>query len=106
MKLNIGSQIRMNRRRMDLTQEQLAERFGTSPQAISRWENGTTYPDIEMLPLIASFFGISLDALLGCTEEEKEKFCAGLREAFMDAADSKDIEKTVGMLREIRRNLR
>ena len=56
MKLNLGNQIRINRRRMNLTQEQLAEKFGTSPQAISRWEIGATYPDIEMLPMIASFF--------------------------------------------------
>lgn len=57
---------------MNLTQEQLAEKFGTSPQAISRWEIGATYPDIEMLPMIASFFETSVDALLGVTEEEKE----------------------------------
>ena len=56
MKLDLGNQIRLNRRRVNLTQEQLAEKFGTSPQAISRWENGTTYPDIELLPVIASFF--------------------------------------------------
>lgn len=43
MKLNFGNQIRLNRRRMNLTQEQLAEKFGTSPQAISRWEIGATY---------------------------------------------------------------
>ena len=63
MKLNLGNQIRINRRRMNLTQEQLAEKFGTSPQAISRWEIGATYPDIEMLPMIASFFETSVDAL-------------------------------------------
>ena len=72
MKLNLGNQIRINRRRMNLTQEQLAEKFGTSPQAISRWEIGATYPDIEILPMIASFFETSVDALLGVTEEEKE----------------------------------
>lgn len=106
MKLNLGNQIRMNRRRMNLTQEQLAERFGTSPQAISRWENGTTYPDIEMLPMIASFFGTSVDAMLGCTEEEKQKFCTELQESFENAVRAKDIEKSIELMREIRRNLR
>ena len=72
MKLSLGNQIRANRLRLDMTQEQLAEKFGTSPQAISRWENGTTYPDIEMLPMIASYFGTTIDTLLGCTDEEKE----------------------------------
>ena len=82
MKLNLGNQIRINRRRMNLTQEQLAEKFGTSPQAISRWEIGATYPDIEMLPMIASFFETSVDALLGVTEEEKKKYCAELQKSF------------------------
>ena len=106
MKLNLGNQIRINRRRMDLTQEQLAEKFGTSPQAVSRWENGTTYPDIEMLPMIASFFGTSVDSLLGCTEEEKQKFCEGLQRSFEDAVCAKDVQKSIELLREIRRNLR
>jgi len=106
MKLNLGNQIRMNRRRMNLTQEQLSETFGTSPQAISRWENGTTYPDIEMLPMIASFFETSVDALLGCTEEEKHKFCSELQKSFEIAVRAKDIEKSVELMRKMRRNLR
>ena len=106
MKLNLGSQIRLNRRRMNLTQEQLAEKFGTSPQAISRWEIGATYPDIEMLPMIASFFETSVDALLGVTEEEKEKYCAELQRSFEVAVRAKDVQRTIEIMREIRRNLR
>lgn len=106
MILNLGNQIRMNRRRMDLTQEKLAEKFGTSPQAISRWETGATYPDIEMLPMIASFFGMSVDALLGCTDEEKEKFCTDLQKSLTNATREKDIDRTIELLRIIRRNLR
>ena len=106
MKLNLGNQIRLNRRRMNLTQEQLAEKFGTSPQAISRWEIGATYPDIEILPMIASFFETSVDALLGVTEEEKEKFCSELQKSFEVAVRAKDIPKTIEIMREMRRNLR
>ena len=106
MILNLGNQIRMNRRRMNLTQDQLAEKFGTSPQAISRWETGATYPDIEMLPMIASFFGMSVDALLGCTKEEKEQFCTDLQKSLTTAAKEKDVERTIELLRTIRRNLR
>ena len=106
MKLNLGNQIRLNRRRMNLTQEQLAEKFGTSPQAISRWEIGTTYPDIEMLPMIASFFEMSVDALLGVTEEEKEKYCAELQKSFEIAVRAKDVQRTIEIMREIRCNLR
>lgn len=106
MKLNFGNQIRLNRRRMNLTQEQLAEKFGTSPQAISRWEIGATYPDIEMLPMIASFFETSVDALLGVTEEEKEKRCSELQKSFEIAVRAKDVQETVEIMREIRRNLK
>lgn len=106
MKLNLGNQIRLNRRRMNLTQEQLAEKFGTSPQAISRWEIGATYPDIEMLPMIASFFETSVDSLLGVTEEEKEKCCSELQKSFEIAVRAKDVQKTVEIMREIRRNLK
>ena len=106
MKLNLGNQIRLNRRRMNLTQEQLAEKFGTSPQAISRWEIGATYPDIEMLPMIASFFEMSVEALLGVTEEEKEKFCAELQKSFEIAVRAKEIQRTIEIMREIRCNLR
>ena len=106
MKLSLGNQIRSNRLRLDMTQEQLAEKFGTSPQAISRWENGTTYPDIEMLPMIASFFGTTVDTLLGCTDEEKERFCQDLQKSLTTATKEKDVEKTIEILRKIRRNLR
>lgn len=106
MKLNVGNQIRLNRRRMNLTQEQLAEKFGTTPQSVSRWENGTTYPDIELLPMLASFFETSVDALLGCTEEEKQKFCDELYASFEFAIQAKDVDKSIEHLREIRINLR
>ena len=106
MKLNLGDHIRSNRHRMNLTQEQLAEQFCTSPQAISRWENGSTYPDIEMLPMIASFFGTSVDALLGCTDEEKRKFCSDLQDALTDATVKKDADRVIMLLRKIRCNLR
>lgn len=49
----------------NLTQEQLAEKVGVSFQAVSKWENGTAYPNVELLPHIASVFQISIDALLG-----------------------------------------
>ena len=53
----IGRQIAENRRAKGLTQEQLAEEFGVSPQAVSKWENGASCPDILTLPQLADFFG-------------------------------------------------
>ena len=106
MKLNLGNHIRTNRRRMNLTQEQLAEKLGTSAQTVSRWENGVTYPDLEMLPIMASFFGVSVDSLLSCTEEEKKVRCDERTNEFKNAIHHKDTEKLIEILLEIRRNLR
>lgn len=58
------------RKDRNLTQEQLAEILAVSPQAISRWETGSTYPDITLLPVIADFFGILVDDLLGAGKEK------------------------------------
>ncbi len=54
MDIRIGENLRKLRTKNELTQEQLAEVLGVSPQAISRWENNSTYPDITMLPSIAN----------------------------------------------------
>ncbi len=65
MKFRLGENLRTYRLQKGLTQEQVADVFGVSPQAISRWENSTAYPDITLLPGIAMYFDVSLDTLLG-----------------------------------------
>ncbi len=64
MKLKIDETILRCRREKNLTQEELAAALGVSPQSISNWEHGG-YPDIELLPSIANFFGITVDELIG-----------------------------------------
>jgi transcriptional regulator with XRE-family HTH domain len=79
MELSIGKSIKALRKEKDLTQERLAEIFGVSFQAVSKWETGAAYPDIEMLPGIARFFGVTTDALLGVDvsriEEQIREIC-------------------------------
>lgn len=76
--LNVGVNIKEYRLKKGYTQEQLANELGVSPQTVSRWETGITYPDIVMLPVIAELFGTSIDHLLGyaktCTKEERRAF--------------------------------
>ena len=62
--LKLGENLKKFRLQRELTQEQLADVLGVSAQAVSRWENGTTYPDITLLPTIASYFEITLDELM------------------------------------------
>lgn len=73
MTIYFGENLKKLRKSKDLTQETLAEFLGMSFQAVSKWERGETYPDITMLPVIASFFGVTVDSLLGTDMIEKEK---------------------------------
>ena len=61
------------RKSRNLTQEQIADIFHVSPQAVSRWETGITYPDIELLPALADFFSVTVDDLLGIDINKKEE---------------------------------
>jgi len=65
MQLNLGQKIRELRRRDGRTQEALADAIGVTSQAVSRWEANGGYPDMEMIPAIANYFGISIDELFG-----------------------------------------
>lgn len=68
MKLQIGERIKAMRQQRGLTQESLAQAIGVSCQSVSRWEIGVCYPDIELLPALANFFGVTLDELMGMEE--------------------------------------
>lgn len=63
MKTTIGSRIRALRRERSMTQEQLADLAGVTAQAVSKWENDITLPDIMMMPRLAVIFGTSTDDL-------------------------------------------
>ncbi len=60
----IGNNIRLLRQAKGITQEELADSVHVSFQAVSKWENGGA-PDIEMLPILADYFGITIDELMG-----------------------------------------
>ena len=61
----IGKNISTLRKQRGLTQESLAGELGVSFQAVSKWENGQSCPDISLLPVIADFFDIHIDELFG-----------------------------------------
>lgn len=64
-KMTINLRLAELRRAKHVTQNELAEAIGTSFQTISKWENGITMPDITMLPVLAAYFHVSTDELLG-----------------------------------------
>ena len=73
MQLNLGNNIRQFRRRDKKTQEQLAEALGVTSQAVSRWESGGGYPDMNLIPAIASYFRVSIDELFSYNIWENEQ---------------------------------
>jgi len=60
----LGSRIAEKRRAKNLTQENLAERMGVSAQAVSKWENDASCPDVMSLPKLAEILDTTVDALL------------------------------------------
>ena len=65
MEETLGKRIASHRKRLGMTQDRLAEQLGVTAQAISKWENDQSCPDIALLPKLAEIFGISIDMLLG-----------------------------------------
>ncbi|MBO6053565.1 MAG: helix-turn-helix domain-containing protein, partial [Clostridia bacterium] len=74
--IKLGERIKELRLRDGRTQEALANALAVTPQAISRWENGICYPDMELIPSIANFFGASIDELFGYDNEREKKIDA------------------------------
>lgn len=65
----LSARIYESRKALGITQEALAAKLGITPQSVSRWENGQSRPDVDMLPRLAAFFGITVDALFGYKAE-------------------------------------
>ncbi|KEI77865.1 DNA-binding protein [Clostridium botulinum A2 117] len=84
--LNIGKCIVHKRKEKGITQEQLANYIGVSKASVSKWESGSIYPDIVLLPALATYFNISVDELLGyspqLTKEDIKKIYSKLSHEF------------------------
>ncbi len=91
--MKLGEKIKSLRKRRNISQEVFANYLGVSFQAVSKWENGNTMPDVTMIPAIASFFGVSTDELFDLnlfeTEKQVEAICAdAYKHRFTDTAKS------------------
>ena len=71
MNIEIGARIRQLRNAAGMTQEQLGNELSVSAQAVSKWESGTTTPDIQLLPEISVLFGVTIDELFSMTDESR-----------------------------------
>ena len=100
MNIYFGENLKRLRLEKNLTQEKLADFLGVSFQSISKWERGDTYPDITMLPSIASFFDVSVDELLGVDKAKEEEEIKRLLEEHDNFTDSKLIKESIYHLKD------
>ncbi len=102
MKLYLSRNIKKLRQSKAMTQEELAESLGVSFQSVSRWENGLSYPDIELIPEIAAFFEVSTDVLMGVEQATAEQNLAkDMKRVRMDEFNSR--EECLAFLKEMHR---
>lgn len=91
--MNIGRNIYTLRKEKQITQAQLAEKLGVSEQAISKWENEQCAPDVSMFPILAEFFGVSIDRLFGYYMNSHEEEINAILKAADESMDTyKEIE--------------
>lgn len=86
--VKVGNFIMSKRKNLGMTQQQLADQLGISFQAVSKWENGTTYPNIELLQDLAIALNVTVDELLSGCEKKAEGLSyskAGVDIAYTDA---------------------
>ena len=67
--MNLGRKIKDLRLKNNITQEKLAKHLCVTPQAVCKWENGKTMPDIALLPELSVFFGVTIDELFEITDD-------------------------------------
>lgn len=91
--MSIGTNIYTLRKNKKITQGQLAEKLGVSEQAVSKWENNVCAPDVSLFPVIAEFFGVSIDRLFGYHRQSYEDEVKAIEKAADDSMDTyKEIE--------------
>ena len=71
--MNLGAKIKSLRKDKNISQEVLAKHLGISAQAVSKWEQGVTLPDVAVIPAIASYFCVSTDELFDFNLQEVNK---------------------------------
>lgn len=90
--LNMNETIRSRRRALGMTQEQLADRLGVSAPAVSKWEQGASYPDVTLLPALARALDTDLNTLMGFERTPEKAEITRMLTRVSDAAKAEGVE--------------
>lgn len=103
MQVKIGEKIKELRKRDGRKQEDLAKALGVTVQAVSRWESGGCYPDVGLIPSIANYFHVSIDALFGYNNDREQRIqecIAKYNRYFIEHnADNEGLAEVISVLR-------
>ena len=100
--MGIGKEIRRLREMRGVTQESLAQTLNVTAQTVSKWERGTSLPDVLMLPQIAIYFGVTIDQLFAMDPEQQMERIENriYSNALFDEAEERQLEKQLGAFSE------
>lgn len=105
MSINLGEKLKSLRKEKNISQEKLAQYLNVSFQAVSKWENSNTYPDISLLPEIARFFGITIDELLQVEQIDERKLYEDYEQKAAELFRCGKYEETLTLWQEAKRRM-
>jgi transcriptional regulator with XRE-family HTH domain len=98
--LFIAENLKIHRKGMGLTQEDVALMLCVTPQSVSKWERGDTYPDITLLPALANLFKTSIDTLIGMDKINDAEARTAIYKTEHDFLRSGDHKRAAALLEE------
>lgn len=103
--IHIHKIIADKRKEKGITQEELAAYIGITKASVSKWETGQSYPDITFLPLLASYFNISIDELISYTPQMEQEDIKNLYHRLAEAFSEEPFDEVMMECREIIKNI-
>ena len=100
MFINMGAKIRVYRLKKEITQDALAQYLNVNCKEIIAWEEGESYPPIELIPVLASYFGVSTDELMCMDEFDNEDKIKEYADLFHEKVASGNIKEALDAIRE------
>ncbi len=96
----MGEKIKAYRRKKEITQDALAQYLNVNCKDVIKWETGESYPPIEMIPVLASYFGVSTDELMCMEQFDNEDKIREYTEGFQEKVASGNIKEALDIIRE------